>query len=1000
MRLMSCFVVCAALSALQTGRADEWEARRSAAVNRPRGLVYNTDGCDMLYWPSNLPVSVGNFTGRRLKFALGTHVTTVSYCPQSAGFGHFTCRKAGDPLLADVPIPAGGCYNSASKFFAMGTDSLEMACDFCRSNNLEVFVSLRFNDTHDAAYDAKNGRFSPLFPKFKRDNPECLMGSPAKEDRPKFCSWSAVDFSHEKVRAHMRKFVRELVENYDVDGIEYDFNRHMQIFSSVAKGGEASQAELDVMTEFMKELRAITEEVGRRKNHPIVVAMRAPDSVGYCRAVGIDLERWLEMRLVDIWIGAGYFRLNHWDVSSALAHRYGVKFYASLDESRIQRVTKAKGLPIIKGRMTNGSYASRMLDAKAGGCDGVYIFNIEGPRMRGVACLNPEREPGRIHFAVERGSGGFRPWRYLKDGGRFSNMPRIDPGEPRKIKAGEQVRFTMLIGERFGSPEIGHVRALMKTTLKGDPPGLLVNGRRAAFLGRKGDALEYDLDDVGMICGRNVFELEVPASVKRSFTVNDFAVSIVPSPRRLVLHLDFNTIQMRKETVLDCIRSAAKMGYNAVLWEVEDKVRWETCPECVHPEAFSKEEFRNILAEAKRLGLEPIPLLQTFGHAEYVLMNGGHREWMEDPSFPACYCASNPGVRKFLRTMLDEYLELFGEDVKLFHLGGDEAVVFGTCPVCSKRGKMELYIEHLESLAAKLREKGIRPGVWSDMILGDAAFPELAKFPKDYVVWNWDYVYDGKPDGPRRTWTGRLDAVKAHGLDVIFSTSSASAGDSCFTPRYGFHSRNIAASAALARKDSMLGLCMTSWSVRKIPKSLQAPLWDFAARRYLQPSANEAKDLELAFGSHFTTIGFTALDEMSRWDSYFGMFDGIGWMGLIKNAKPAPKGTFEKTVATAKEKEGDILSTIDKNAETVLAAVRGNLAKIDRRAATDFEKTFLEGVELSIAYVEALQKACRGSHELRLPKDRTESFYRLDQAPGSAKNCAEIVWSVLNGVVH
>ena len=71
------------------GAAEDWAAKRASAVNRARPLVYNTDGCDMLYWPSNLPVSVANFTQRRLVFTKDTHVTTVSYCPQSAGFGHF-----------------------------------------------------------------------------------------------------------------------------------------------------------------------------------------------------------------------------------------------------------------------------------------------------------------------------------------------------------------------------------------------------------------------------------------------------------------------------------------------------------------------------------------------------------------------------------------------------------------------------------------------------------------------------------------------------------------------------------------------------------------------------------------------------------------------------------------------------------------------------------------------------------------------------------------------
>lgn len=94
----------------------------------------------------------------------------------------------------------------------------------------------------------------------------------------------------------------------------------------------------------------------------------------------------------------------------------------------------------------------------------------------------------------------------------------------------------------------------------------------------------------------------------------------------LILHLDFNTIQMKKETVVDCLRNAAAAGYNAVLWEIENKVRWACCPECVHPEAFTKDEFRGILAEADRLGLRPIPLMQTFGGQECLALVVGF-EW-------------------------------------------------------------------------------------------------------------------------------------------------------------------------------------------------------------------------------------------------------------------------------------------------------------------------------------------------------------------------------------
>ncbi len=76
-----------------------------------------------------------------------------------------------------------------------------------------------------------------------------------------------------------------------------------------------------------------------------------------------------------------------------------------------------------------------------------------------------------------------------------------------------------------------------------------------------------------------------------------------------------------------------------------------------------------ILSEARKLGLKPIPLLQTFGHAEYVLMKA-HPEWKEKASDPACYCVSKPEVRDFLRRMVDEDLEVFGP-VKDFHQGGE-----------------------------------------------------------------------------------------------------------------------------------------------------------------------------------------------------------------------------------------------------------------------------------------------------------------------------------------
>ena len=185
----------------------------------------------------------------------------------------------------------------------------------------------------------------------------------------------------------------------------------------------------------------------------------------------------------------------------------------------------------------------------------------------------------------------------------------------------------------------------------------------------------------------------------------------------LAFHIDLNSVALKRETISSLLHFLAACGYDSILWEVEDKVRWETCPEGVHPDAFTKDEFRDILDEAAALGLQPVPLLQTFGHAEYVLARGKYIPWRELPEYKDCYCVSRPDVRAFLARWIDEYLDLFGSAVKFFHLGGDEAYSFAKCDVCSKRDRMDLYAEHLVAISGELRKRGIRPGIWCDMIL-------------------------------------------------------------------------------------------------------------------------------------------------------------------------------------------------------------------------------------------------------------------------------------------
>jgi len=528
--------------ATQCFGVDGWESVRAAAVTRIRPIIYDTDGDDMLLYPDDKTATVENFTALRLRHVLGTKAKTVSYCPECSGFCHMTTRKAGEAMTNSIPtIP--GTRNAMMEFAALNTDALEMASDFCRTNGLELFVSFRVNDMHDA--ETRPDKPSPFLPRFKMDHPEFMMGSVdgvRNMDLFSGCGWSCVDFSHRAVREHMKECVRKLVENYAVDGIEYDFNRHGVLFRSVATGGVASDGELESFTCLMRDLKDITEAAGRRRNRPIVIAVRTPDSEGYARAIGIDLKRWFEEKLVDVWIGAGYFQLNHWNDSVAFAHKHGIVFYASLDESRIERHAKVNGLPFIPGRMTRAHYAARYAAAMASGCDGVYLFNLEGAMLHEMASMDPRDVSceEKFYFAADRGSGGYLPNMWLKDGERFNNMPRIDPGgccfdspsralRPRVLKPGETCRFRICLGDDFaGAVPPRRVTATVLCGLKeGGRVALSANGRDfAASVGKNGMAVILLPSDFLRKC-LNDIAVTFPESTSAT-TFNDFMISVTP----------------------------------------------------------------------------------------------------------------------------------------------------------------------------------------------------------------------------------------------------------------------------------------------------------------------------------------------------------------------------------------------------------------------------------------------------------------------------------------
>lgn len=418
---------------------EELRAMRSQMAHRPRRIIFNNDGCDALYFPQDREVSVENFLALRTTGLAGSQVDTIAYCTISSGFSNFTHRTEVGTILTRQPADYGilpNTRNITQDLIDLGSDTLHSVVEFGHAHDMEVFWSMRMNDTHDVAHTPDKPYL--LFPPLKEEHPEWLVGDYVK--RTPYGRWSSVDYARPEIRDLAYRFFEEVCRNYDVDGVEMDFFRHMCYFASVANGGVASQEERDAMTDLIRRVRTMTEEVGMKRGRPILISVRVADSVGFNRDIGLDVERWLEEGLVDMLIPTGYFRLNPWEYSVELGHRYGISVYPCLSDSRVRGETRFR-------RASLEGYRGRAMNAWAAGADGIYTFNLfnpSSPVFREIGDPGAMATLDKLYFVTVRDGN---PGRWLAGGEKYCNVPILTPSQPAAISLDEPLDVEMAVGE-------------------------------------------------------------------------------------------------------------------------------------------------------------------------------------------------------------------------------------------------------------------------------------------------------------------------------------------------------------------------------------------------------------------------------------------------------------------------------------------------------------------------------------------------------------------------
>ncbi|XP_030646689.1 hexosaminidase D [Chanos chanos] len=234
--------------------------------------------------------------------------------------------------------------------------------------------------------------------------------------------------------------------------------------------------------------------------------------------------------------------------------------------------------------------------------------------------------------------------------------------------------------------------------------------------------------------------------VKENKQVIQVSVDTSQTPLYIV-HLDLKGAAPKVKYLKQIFPLLSSLGAKGILLEYEDMFPYEGELEILRsPYAYSVEDIEEIKSQAKLNNLELIPLIQVFGHLEFVLKHEKFFHIREVASFPNSLNPLVPGSMELVRNMLRQVLKRHPE-ARWFHIGADEVHGLGESQdsknwLHSNKGDIaKLFFSHVTSVARFMAET--RPGIkillWEDMLrkmspdaIRESQLPNYA-FP---MIWN------------------------------------------------------------------------------------------------------------------------------------------------------------------------------------------------------------------------------------------------------------------------
>ena len=266
-----------------------------------------------------------------------------------------------------------------------GIQPVQVLLDHCRRRGMMFVAGFRMNDTHGRDHFPERADFVESNPQWQLQDDRRGLG---------YNQGFPLDFTFEEVRDFVFRVMREVVDRFDVDGIEMTFRD--PVYFPFPEGRERAH----LMTALVSRLRDMLDAYGETRGRRIQLGARVFSTLEECLDMGLDVPAWIAAGLLDYVspMDTMFCDFNApWEEFGALTRQSGCMLYPTLNQWTSHRM-----------RMSGGGMSPSNCRALAhtfygAGADGLTVYAPVAGFMRSppffpqtLQVLRELRDPDRV----------------------------------------------------------------------------------------------------------------------------------------------------------------------------------------------------------------------------------------------------------------------------------------------------------------------------------------------------------------------------------------------------------------------------------------------------------------------------------------------------------------------------------------------------------------------------------------------------------------------------